>query len=48
VAVIRGAILPYFDKWGDYRGYSPQELKKRIIRGFPVLARAREEEKEPV
>jgi hypothetical protein len=48
VAFIRDAILPYFGKRGEYRVYSPQELKKRIIRGFPVLARAQVGEKEPV
>jgi hypothetical protein len=48
MTVIRGAILPYFGKRGDYRAYSPQELKKRIMRGFPVLARAQVGEKEPV
>jgi len=48
VAFIRDAILPYFGKRGDYRAFSPQELKKGILRGFPVLARAQVMEKEPV
>jgi hypothetical protein len=48
VAIIRGVILPYFDKQSDYRAYSPQELEGTVLRGFPVLARAPVEEKEPV
>jgi hypothetical protein len=48
VAFIRDVILPYFGKRGEYRAYFPQELKKRIIRAFPVLARAQSGEKEPV
>jgi len=48
VAVIRDAILPYFGKRGDYKAYSPQELKKRIMRGFPVLTLRNGKEKEPV
>jgi len=32
-------ILPYVGKQGDNWAYFPQELKKRIIRAFPVLAR---------
>jgi hypothetical protein len=48
MAFIRDVNLPYFGKRGEYRAYSPQELKKRIIRGFPVLARAQVGEKEPI
>jgi len=48
VAVIRGAILPYFDKQSENRAYSPQEEKGTVLRGFPVMTRVREEEKEPV
>jgi hypothetical protein len=38
MATRRGANLPYFAKQGDYWAYSPQEQKKTVLRGFPVLA----------
>jgi hypothetical protein len=44
----RGAILPYFGKQGDLKAYSPQELKRRDYRGFPVLTGLPGGEKEPV
>jgi hypothetical protein len=48
MAFRRGAILPYFGKLSHNLAYSPQELKIRIIRAIPVLARAQGSEKEPV
>jgi hypothetical protein len=48
VAFIRGAILPYFAKRGNYRAYIPQEEKRAFLQGFPVPARAHEKEKEPL
>lgn len=46
-AVIRGAILPHFGKRGVLMAYFPRELKRCILRGFPVLSRNEGREKEP-
>jgi len=44
----RDGFLPYFGKQSDLKAYFPQELKREIYRGFPVLAGVPEGEKEPV
>jgi len=46
-AIIRGAILPYFDKQSDYMACSPHEQKRGDLWGFPVLTRTSEGETEP-
>jgi hypothetical protein len=48
VAVIRGAILPYFGKRGIYWAYFPQEEERTVLQAFPVLARRYGQEKEPI
>jgi len=42
-----GANQPYFGKRGEYLEYSPQELKIRILRSFPVKVGRSGRKKEP-
>ena len=44
----RDAFLPYFGNQSDLKAYFPQELKREIYRGFPVLAGVPGSENEPV
>ena len=37
----------YFDKQSDYRAHSPQEPKRAVLRGFPVLTNVSRRQKEP-